>query len=786
MSYQAPDSTIYQTLRVSSPSVGRRNVLIVGPQYDLQLNDGREMDKRTYEGAATTALRLKSGDSWVPVTTGTHIPDENSIEIWGENLRAKVTPASIAAFLRVNSNTLRLSSGAVYLAPSYSGPVTLNAGLDGRAVKVGDIVVVSDDPLTVTRTRKVVALLPKVTPSSYTENDMGDGEWLASSPGTYALGVSRTFRFEIIAVLSGGDSYLLRILDTAGIIPVIETTVDKETDFAPIPGSGLTFSLPDALLVGAEYSIDVVAASTSSEVFDALLLDGPVPDSSSLDVDIYQSFSGKLSLDNVDGFAAPVFTLTGAEVETPAFGLKSAASGADTSFVAFEEDQGQIFVAWRGAVIPASTEAQLIAADSLTDDLGENHYSNNVSACAYSALVGVADSPTPIPAAVFALRTAGDTPEAYLEALAKIKGVDRYYAIVAATDNEDVKTVLRDHVLAYSGPRKKMWRKLYVACESPGDTELWGVLERGTKLQAQLDDGVVTIVAEDEGLKSFLDDAVVGDLITIGGFPIALPITRIISASEVEVSGAGSTILVGGLSLIRKAGVSTTKAFVRAKSVALRDRRVVNVWCDRALDGAGRKIPNICLASYEAGVRAASIPQLGRTRGKVSIVTSAPTMYTLFDDDDLNDIAEVGTYIITQASTSGDVFVRHQLTTENTKGLLYAEDNVTVIGDKVAYQLKDIVDTYIGQRNATKFSLDDLQAELRAMVTGETQVEKQWTRYGPPIVTFFDEDGVESNVTVRQDPVLADHIYTYTRLRVPVPINGVISYLDYEVSFVVG
>mgnify|MGYP001557956192 CR=1 FL=1 len=54
-------------------------------------------------------------------------------------------------------------------------------------------------------------------------------------------------------------------------------------------------------------------------------------------------------------------------------------------------------------------------------------------------------------------------------------------------------------------------------------------------------------------------------------------------------------------------------------------------------------------------------------------------MYLKYRQTDLDNIAAHGTFIITQSSNTGAVFIRHQLTTETSKGSLYYEDNAGAI-----------------------------------------------------------------------------------------------------------
>jgi hypothetical protein len=157
-------------------------------------------------------------------------------------------------------------------------------------------------------------------------------------------------------------------------------------------------------------------------------------------------------------------------------------------------------------------------------------------------------------------------------------------------------------------------------------------------------------------------------------------------------------------------------------------------------------------------------------------------MYTTFEPETLDDIAANGTLIVTQEAEGGDMFIRHQLTTMTAQGALAYEDNVGVIVDEFAYDVKDAFREYIGRRNATPDTINEIRNKLDALATAYTKVSLVNSRIGPPALTYFNEKGEEGKVTVRQDGDLADTLLTYVKLRVPLPLNGINHYIDVEVA----
>ena len=151
--YLRPQDTITQILRnTATPAIIRRNPVVIGPQYLIQINDGRALHKTTFSNSAVTDYGYKLADgSALPLSI--YKPHTNSAKLFGEGLDALV--GSVTAS-RVGVTNDSLTSGA----NNFKGG-TLNGALDGRAVKVGDVfsVTVSGSPAV---RRTVTALLPKM------------------------------------------------------------------------------------------------------------------------------------------------------------------------------------------------------------------------------------------------------------------------------------------------------------------------------------------------------------------------------------------------------------------------------------------------------------------------------------------------------------------------------------------------------------------------------------------------------------------------------------------------
>ena len=174
-----------------------------------------------------------------------------------------------------------------------------------------------------------------------------------------------------------------------------------------------------------------------------------------------------------------------------------------------------------------------------------------------------------------------------------------------------------------------------------------------------------------------------------------------------------------------------------------------------------------------AGLRSALAVQQGLTRTVVASVTAAPNMYLRYRKADLDNIASHGTFIVTQESANGSVFVRHQLTTQTSKGSLYYEDSATVIVHSVDFATKDIIDPLIGKRNATQDTVDMIRNGLTDMLREKTRT--LIADIGPEIIAFRD-------LAVSLHPILKDRIIVSGILTIPLPLNNVDVVWNGEVS----
>jgi hypothetical protein len=187
------------------------------------------------------------------------------------------------------------------------------------------------------------------------------------------------------------------------------------------------------------------------------------------------------------------------------------------------------------------------------------------------------------------------------------------------------------------------------------------------------------------------------------------------------------------------------------------------------------KLPNFYIAAELAGLRSAVQPQQGLTNTQVESISAAPSMYTKYNEKSLNDIAEQGTWIITQDYEGGDIYIRHQLTTDSKNGSLYYEDSVGVNIDEISYAINNILFKYIGKRNANAKTVTQVYNDVFTILFERTRVSPD-IEIGPALLGF-------NSLTVGIDKVQKDRINVDVNLDVPLPLNSIVVNLRAYASF---
>ncbi len=633
----------------------------------------------------------------------------------------------------------------------------------------------------------------------------GDTMFSVSNPDEYTGTASTAYVIEVVVggandgagAFESGTS--LRIYDTSGKEPIQTVGLTGALTGVALGTYGLlldidttVLSFPD-LVTGDKFVVAVTAPALSSDEYDGVLLDGPAmnfsaydEDTGRLSVDVRQIFSGEITAANAADSVPFESDVTGVTYDA-SLGLTAAYTV--PSFVPFVTARGTLTVAFKAGVKPGAVEGPVKIASKAAVSagaLGELHIENELAYGAYQALSGRGGQ-----TAISVLRTEDNTLASVTAALNKVRGTDVHYSFNILSSAMDAIVFSADHCEEMSNPENMNFRRCYFGTDSPGEYILWDKKSDDSYRKATLVGDLVTVDPDDEAVSDFtssITPTYVGDIIRFLSLSEDLVVTEVVASNMVRVSGAPPTgvPVAASFQLIKPDTPDNTIDYVITRSLSVENRRAVNVWCDRPLayiNGVATVIPSKFLASEIAGLRCALKPQQGLTMTEVAGIDEAPAMYARFTPEQLDRCAAAGVLIVTQEIEGGEIFIRHQLTTQTDNGALQYEDNPGVVVDEFSFRIKDKFREYLGKKNVTPATLADIRVDLKQLAIDASQDDTSGDdSVGPLIQGFKDENDEEGEVTVEIDGDLADKVRTFVNLTVALPLNGLNHYVDASAS----
>lgn len=528
--------------------------------------------------------------------------------------------------------------------------------------------------------------------------------------------------------------------------------------------------ITDADGVKRKRSVVGFASSTDdAQQLNQLILDGPVVgagyvDGTELAVEIFLTWSGELQDFTYDsGAVPPVVTLNSGQSLT--------VTDKDTQTVPFTDNVGKVFLSYRALEEPDAGEGilEVKSVTDIRDKLGTISLHNDLAFAVNEALSGSQGKPIKV------LRVESDDVDGFTEALRKTESTDMVYALSPITTDFAAIEAVVQHSETMSNEVNKKFRRVYFGTDSPGDFVKASKDTEGSPIVIDIDQAggsgpLTQVTTESAGINFLAMGLVKGDYIVNGADEYAIE----------EVLDETTLLLETpvGAALTDQSGVVFWKAdtpksqieYVSDLSKSLGSRRAANIWTEggtRILGGETRRIPNRFVAAEIAGLRSALLPQQGLTRTEINSITDAPEMYIRYTPDMLDEVAASGVFIILQEVENGDVFIRHQLTTDVSSGSLYYEDSVGTNIDDISYEIKDTLDGYIGRRNVNAETILEIRGKMFGILKNKTLTETSDTsNIGPALIGF---DGL----TVEADDILKDKVNVYAQAFVPLPLNNI-------------
>lgn len=201
---------------------------------------------------------------------------------------------------------------------------------------------------------------------------------------------------------------------------------------------------------------------------------------------------------------------------------------------------------------------------------------------------------------------------------------------------------------------------------------------------------------------------------------------------------------------------------IATRAGSFSNRRLCAVWPDQ-VGSAGVLQAGYFLAAALAGLASGVVPHQGLTNVEVGGFDDFSRSYKMFNETQLNRMAEAGVWIVTE-DRDGTPFSRHGLTTDNLD-LNRREEMIRRNVDSISYLFLRRLRPYIGRTNATPTMVDKLNREVAQLIR------------------FFKSNGfteelgsqlIDGSIRIlRIHPLLKDRVEIVLDLVVPAPLNNI-------------
>lgn len=355
----------------------------------------------------------------------------------------------------------------------------------------------------------------------------------------------------------------------------------------------------------------------------------------------------------------------------------------------------------------------------------------------------------------------------YTAAKDRLENLDPIYAIVPLTTAPSVLTTFKMHAEQMSVPEVGMWRVALGSSELPTAK----TLAQGRAAPGKDGDGDLVVLRDAAG--TFLSHEVdAGDtlfLTAADGTEHAHMVAGVVAEDMLTVVQSApfdAELFEEAKTYVYRVERSLDKT-AQAREIAAASRaygssRFVHVWPDICVVG-GRELPGYYLACAVAGAVGGLPSHYGLTRLSIAGVDGLRHAGDYFRRDQLDAIADGGTFIFMQAGSQAPPHIRHQLTTDRST-LEFQELSFVKNYDYVSYLCRDAMDVFLGKWNVTPETLATLETTLRGLL--ETLRLASQPKIGSPILGY-------DITSVAQLDDVRDRVEMYAEVDFPYPLNTI-------------
>jgi len=376
----------------------------------------------------------------------------------------------------------------------------------------------------------------------------------------------------------------------------------------------------------------------------------------------------------------------------------------------------------------------------------------------------------------------------WVKVLDRIRGRDDLYNLVPMTFDQGIQNLFAAHVAGESNETATNWKGAFFAIPSRAILMLVGAGAVIAGVSGNTIEDEVLAVVEDNpqatntqytqlrvptGTGYFITNSVqAGDMVrynfTVDDFGATQHEDFVVDA----VLSEDSLLLFTGLDapvagpqrveIWRNLNRNEMADDIAQRAGSFSTRRVCCAWPDQ-VGSAGVMQPGYYLAAALGGLASGVVPHQGLTNVEVAGFDDYTRTYKLFNETQLNRMAEAGVWIVTE-DRDGTPYSRHAVTTDNLD-LNRREEMIRRNVDSMSYLFLRRLRPYIGRTNASPAMVDLLANRVNE------------------IIRFLSSNGnlpllgsqlIDGEIRVlRIHPLLKDRIEIVLDLVVPAPLNNI-------------
>ena len=564
-------------------------------------------------------------------------------------------------------------------------------------------------------------------------------------------------------------------------------TVASNTSFN-LGTLGATILFPTAadqggLNLGDVYYVTLTAASAGA--IRTLIVADPLPsgaagDDLSVDFYIYRS-SFAFPRKGYPDFGSSSLTANTSTFTVPASLYVSDPTWTDVDGVTLIDIpvvSGNIFVPYRALLTSGANQLSSLSDISVVNSvLGSAVPSNPLSYAVYQALLNSNGQP------VNFVPVATDDLSGYTAALHPLESSDIAYFIVPLSSSQDVINLVKGHVDSLSGTAKQKERIAIVSEAFNSTVTLYNLNGSGTAWTGYVSGtGSPTVYTQvTVPGATFIDSGIrAGDVLNSNftadayGNPVyqSAVIASVTDQQHLVLVSPGFSAAVGSSGSLQRISITRTLSkdeqatAIAAASSALGDRRVYNVWPDQLVDASGVTVAGFHAAAAIGALKSSVAPQQGITNYALNGFSSVLRSTGYFTPTQLNTIAGGGTLVLSQDTANGPIYIRHQISTDQTD-VNHAELSVTTNLDSITKYLRSDLIALQGKYNRTANFLQLVDVTIRSRIT-YLQTQTTTVTAGAQIESFDPTTGL----SVVGDPVLRTLTDVRVQVGLPYPNNN--------------